>query len=106
MHLTLDRFLGKHVPVIHPWIAWLVEHSAFVRLTGVVGRDGRTAYNNIRGTEHTLRLPIFGERLRYKVELPVRAFDGVMASLLGSIVGPINTLCLMPSMAFARRGQS
>ena len=37
MHLTLDRFLGKHVPVTHPLIAWLVEHAAFVRLTGVVG---------------------------------------------------------------------
>ena len=35
----------------------LVEH-AFGRLTGVVGRDGRTAYNNIRGSDHTLRLPI------------------------------------------------
>ena len=66
MRLTLDRFLGKHVPVIHPLIAWLVEHSAVVRMTAVVGRDGRTAYNNIRGTEHTPRLPFFGERLRYK----------------------------------------
>ena len=36
MHLTLDRFLGKHAPVIHPLIAWLVDHSAFVRLAGVV----------------------------------------------------------------------
>ena len=55
MHLTLDMFLGKHVPVIHPLIAWLVEHSAFVRLTGVVGRVVRTAFNNITGTEHTPR---------------------------------------------------
>ena len=65
-YLTLDRFLGKHVPVIHPLIAWLVEHSAFVRLTGVLGRDDRTTYNNIRGTERTPRLQFFGERLRYK----------------------------------------
>ena len=36
MHLALDRFLGKHVPVTHPLIAWLVEHAAIVRLTGVV----------------------------------------------------------------------
>ena len=64
MHLTLDRFLEKHVPVTHPLIAWLVEHAAFVRLTGVVGRDGRTACNKkIRGTEHSLRLPFFGERV-------------------------------------------
>ena len=66
MHLTLDRFLEKHVPATHPLIAWLAEQSASVRLTRVVGRDGRTAYNKIRGTEHRLRLPSFGERLRFK----------------------------------------
>ena len=66
MHLTLDRFLEKHVPVTHPLIAWLVEHAAFVRLTGVIGRDGKTAYSRIRGTEHGMKLPFFGERVRYK----------------------------------------
>ena len=25
MHLTLDSFMEKHVPVTHPLIAWLVE---------------------------------------------------------------------------------
>ena len=66
MHLTLDRFMEKHVPVTHPLIAWLVEHAAFVRLTGVIGQDGKTAYQRIRGTEHKLRLPFFGENIRYK----------------------------------------
>ena len=63
MHLTLDRFMGKHVPVTRPLILWLAEHSPFVRLTGVVGQDGKTAYHKIRGTEHSLRLPFFGERV-------------------------------------------
>ena len=31
-----------------------------------MGRDGKTAYNRIRGANHTLRLPFFGERVRYK----------------------------------------
>ena len=66
MHLTLDRFMEKHVPVAHPLIAWLVEHAAFVRLTGVIGQDGKTAYHRIQGTEHRLRLPFFGEKVRYK----------------------------------------
>ena len=43
MHLTLDRLMGERVPVAHPLTAWLVEHAAFVRLTGVVGQDGKTA---------------------------------------------------------------
>ena len=66
MHLTLDRFLDRHVPISHPLIPWLVEHAAFVRLIGHVGRDGKSAYNRIRGTENTLRLPFFGERVRHK----------------------------------------
>ena len=37
MHLTVDRFMEKDVPVTHPLLAWLVEHAAFMRLTGVVG---------------------------------------------------------------------
>ena len=66
MHLTLDRFLAKHEPVTHPLIAWFVEHAAFVRLTGVIGQDGKTAYHKTRGTEHSLRLPFFDERVRCK----------------------------------------
>ena len=66
MHLTLDRFLERHVPVTHPLIAWLVEYAAFVRMTGVIGRDGKSAYARVRGTEHSLRLPFFGERVRFK----------------------------------------
>ena len=54
------------MPVKHPLIAWLVEDAAFVRLTGVIGQDGKTAYHKIRGTEHSLRLPFFGKRVRYK----------------------------------------
>ena len=66
MHLTLDRFMDKHVPATQPLIAWLEENAAFVGLTGVVGQDGKTPKNKIRGTEHSLRLPFFGERVQYK----------------------------------------
>ena len=109
MHLTLDRFLGKHVPVTHPLIAWLVEHAAFVRLTGVVGRDGRTAYNSIRGSDHTLRLPFFGERLRFKGrsregESPAKGSGGAMVYLWGSLGGANSTSCTMQSVEFDRRG--
>ena len=76
MNLTLDRFLEKHVPVTHPLIAWLVEHAAFVRTTGVIGRDGKTAYGRIRGTEHSLRLPFFAERVRYKCRSRERGISG------------------------------
>ena len=54
------------MPVTHPLIAWLVEHAAFVRLIGAIGRDGKSAYNRIRGVDNTLRLPFFGERVRHK----------------------------------------
>ena len=45
------------MPVTHPLIAWLVEHAAFVRLTGVIGQGGKIAYHKFRGIEHNLRLP-------------------------------------------------
>ena len=47
MHLTLDRFMEKHVPVTHPFLAWPVEHAAFARLTGVIGQDGKAGYHRI-----------------------------------------------------------
>ena len=37
-----------------------------MKLTGVIGQDGKTASHKIRGTERNLRLPFFGERVRYK----------------------------------------
>ena len=110
MHLTLDRFLEKHVPVTHPLIAWLVEHAASVRLTGVVGRDGRTAYYKIRRTEHSLRLPFFVENEydtkgdRVRVESPARASVGATASLWGFIAGRTCTSCSTRFTAFARPG--
>ena len=66
MQLTLDRCLGMHVPPRHPLMAWLVEHAAFVRFTGIVGADGKTAYSRVRGVEHSLRFPFFGECVRFK----------------------------------------
>ena len=66
MQLTLDRCLGMHVPPKHPLMTWLVEHAAFVRFTGVIGSDGKSAYNRVRGVEHNLRFPFFGGRIRYK----------------------------------------
>ena len=59
MHLTLDRFMEKHVPVTHPLIEWLVEHPAFVRLAGVVGQDGKTAYH-----KSSVQRAITGRRCR------------------------------------------
>ena len=55
-----------HVPPKHPLMTWLVEHAAFVRYTGVIGSDGKSAYNRVRGVEHNLRFPFFGERIRFK----------------------------------------
>ena len=77
MQLTLDRCLGMHVPPRHPLMAWLVEHAAFVRFTGIVGADGKTANSRTRGVEHGLRFPFFGESVRFKSR--AREKGGVVA---------------------------
>ena len=74
--MPLDHFLEKHVPVTHPHVAWLLEYAALVRLSGVIGRDCKTAYSRIRGTEHALRLPFFAERVWYKGRSREGGVDG------------------------------
>ncbi len=111
MHLTLDRFMEKHVPVTHPLIAWLVEHAAFVRLTGVIGQDGMSAYHRIRGTEHKLRLPFFGKKVRYKCRsqeggVSGAGRDGAMEYLWAFIDVPTSMSCLMPCAGSRRQGRS
>ena len=111
MHLTLDRFLEKHLPVNHPLVAWLVEHAAFVRLIGAIGRDGRSAYNRIRGTENKLRLLFLVNEFVTKADhakevLLAVACVGVMAFSLECTGAPTNTWCSILILVYGRRVRS
>ena len=47
-------------------MAWLALHIAFLRTTQVIGSDGMTAWQRIRGRPFTQKLHLFGELVRYK----------------------------------------
>ena len=64
--LTLEKRLGTTIPTNHAAVTWLVRHSAMLRTIRVRGRDGRTAFERVRGTECTSKLLGFGELCRYK----------------------------------------
>ena len=46
---ALEAKVGYKIPVAHPIIAWLVSHSANVVTWLSRGKDGRTAYQRVRG---------------------------------------------------------
>ena len=64
--LALERRLESHVPVGHPLMAWLALHVAFLRTTQVIGADGMSAWQRIRGRPFSQRLHLFGEIVKYK----------------------------------------
>ena len=59
--LDLERRIGKAVPQAHPLTSWLVEYCAWMINVRVVGSDGLTAYQRVRGRAYAKRLVPFGE---------------------------------------------
>ena len=56
------------MPARHPLIAWLVRHAANTLTWVAKGRDGKTAYNRVRGKPFRTRLLTFGEQCRCKMQ--------------------------------------
>ena len=62
----LEARFGKRIPVNHPLIAWMVEHSALMRTVRVKGKDGVTPWFRARGRPFGQRLIGFGESIWWK----------------------------------------
>ena len=65
LKLCLERSVGKKIPTSHPLMAWLVEHTAWVLNTRVVGPDGFTAYHRVKGKSYAKRSIGFGEYVMF-----------------------------------------
>ena len=65
--LGLERAVRGRIPVSHPAMAWLVEHSAYLRNVRLIGPDGKTAHQRVRGGPGTGALLGFGEVCKYKM---------------------------------------
>ena len=63
---SLEARVGYKIPVAHPIMTWLVGHSANILTWFSRGKDGRTAYQRVRGRTLNAKLLMFGESCRYK----------------------------------------
>ena len=63
MKLSLEKKINKFIPSRHPLMTWLVEHVADILNKYVVGKDGRTAHERIRGKKYHGEMVEFGRRI-------------------------------------------
>ena len=66
MELCLEERLDKTMPVDHPFVAWLMEHSAMMLNAVVKGQDGLTPWMRIRGRAWSQPLVGIGESVLYR----------------------------------------
>lgn len=74
--LALESKLGGSVPVSHAILPWLVEHVVDLANKHMVGRDGRTPYERLKGKKFHGEFPEFASRIMLRVSEKVRG--GVM----------------------------
>jgi hypothetical protein len=62
LKLCLEQRIDRQVPVDHPVVAWLMEHTSLLLNAVVRGSDGLTAWKRIRGRSFAQPLVGFGEK--------------------------------------------
>ena len=75
--LALESNLKKKIDLRHPMVAWMVTHAGFVITHYEVGKDGRTAYERLKGKSCKIDLCELGENLHY---MPLKTGGGGLAS--------------------------
>jgi hypothetical protein len=66
LKLCLEGHLQKYIPVAHPVVPWLLEHSAFLLNVKTRGHDGLTAWSRVKGRPFGLQSVGFGESVFFK----------------------------------------
>ena len=67
LKLALERNMSCKVGVEHVCFPWLVEHAADVLAKFVIGRDGLTAWERLKGKKYTGLLIEFGTKVLHRV---------------------------------------
>ena len=57
---ALEKRIGMKIPSVHPIMTWLIEHAADMLNKFLVGRDGRTPYERIKGKPYRGEMIDFG----------------------------------------------
>jgi hypothetical protein len=67
MRSALRHRVGRVFSAGHPVTMWLVEHAADVMTKYQVGKDGKTAYERIKGKAYKKEMVEFGEVVHYRL---------------------------------------
>ena len=67
--LALEARWEADVPDNHPIMPWMADYSAVLVNRFEVGRDGRTAYERLKGKRARMKGLEFGERLQFKAQV-------------------------------------
>jgi hypothetical protein len=74
--LALQKGLEVKVPVTREIVTWMVEHAADLLNKFLVGPDGRTAFERLKGTKYRGETVEFGRKILYKI--PCKPDGGLM----------------------------
>ena len=66
LKLALENRLGVKITATHPIMAWLATHAGDLLNKFVVGSDGKTSYELIKGKKFNKALVEFGEKVMYR----------------------------------------
>ncbi len=66
LKLCLEKRIGHRVPAHHPITPWLLEHTAMLMSSQVVGPDGRTPWRTVRGRDFGMTNFAFCEKVMWK----------------------------------------
>ena len=68
LKLHLEHRIGKRIPPHHPVLEWLIEWAAEVHNRFLIGKDGKTPRESIRGKHRMRPMAEFGESVYYLPE--------------------------------------
>jgi hypothetical protein len=77
MLIALEARLHKKIDLRHPIAAWMTTHVGYILSHYEVGKDGRTAYERLKGKHTGVELCEFGEVIHY---MPLKEISGALAS--------------------------
>ncbi len=67
LKLCLESRIGRRIPTNHAIMTWMVEHAAWILRNRVIGPDGKSAHQRVRGREGGRRGVGFAEKVLYMV---------------------------------------
>ena len=62
---SLESRYGQHIPRDHPSVPWLIRHASQTLNRFHIGKDGKTAYERMKGKQFKREVAEFGECVWY-----------------------------------------